>query len=57
MIYLDKLSHINAAIKNKLHAKVFHEDKIGQTCLFAFDESKRMLAVYASSRVCPSFSI
>jgi len=51
MIYLDKLSHINAAIKNKLHAKVFHEDKIGQTCLFAFDESKRMLAVYASSRM------
>ena len=51
MIYLDKLSRIDAAIKNKARAKFFHRDKIGQTCLFAFDESKRMLAVYASARV------
>ena len=51
MIFLDKLSRIDAAIKNKAHAKFFHQDKIGQTCLFAFDESKRMLAVYASARV------
>ena len=56
IIFLDKLSRIDTAIKNKSHAKFFHQDKIGQTCLFAFDESKRMLAVYASARVCPFFS-
>ncbi|KAF8488922.1 hypothetical protein F5888DRAFT_1622603, partial [Russula emetica] len=50
MIFLDKLSRIDSAIKSKSHAKFFHRDKIGQTCLFAFDESKRMLAVYASAR-------
>ncbi|KAF8491332.1 hypothetical protein F5888DRAFT_1057818 [Russula emetica] len=51
MIFLDKLSRIDAAIKSKSPAKFFHQDKIGQTCLFAFDESKRMLAVYASARM------
>jgi hypothetical protein len=54
-IYLEKLSHIDAAIKNKSHVKLLHQDHIGQTCLFAFDEAKRMLAVYASIRVCPFF--
>ena len=53
MIFLNKLSRIDAAIKNKSFAKFFHQDKIGETCIFAFDESKRMLAVYASARVCP----
>jgi hypothetical protein len=55
MIFLDKQSRIDAAIKNKLFAKFFDRDEIGQTCLFAFEESKRTLAVYASARVCPSF--
>jgi hypothetical protein len=56
VIYLDELGHIDAAIKNKSHARVFQQDEIGQTCLFAFDESKRMLAVCASDRVCHCFS-
>ena len=51
-IFLDKLSRIDGAIRSKSHAKLFHQDKIGPTCLFAFDESKCMLAVYASARVC-----
>jgi hypothetical protein len=34
---------------------LFHRDKIGETCLFALDESKRMLAVYSSARVHLSF--
>ena len=55
MILLERLSRIDGAIKNKAYAKFFHQDKIGQTCLFAFDESKRMLAVYASARVCPCY--
>ena len=52
IIFLNKLSGIDAAIKNKSFAKFLNQDKIGQTCLFAFDESKRMLVVYASARVC-----
>ena len=56
MIFLDKLSRIDAAIEIKAYAKCFRQDKIGQTCLFAFDESKRMLAVFPSAGVCPAFS-
>ncbi|KAF8270139.1 hypothetical protein EI94DRAFT_1572222, partial [Lactarius quietus] len=51
MIHLDRLGRIDAAIQSRSYAKFFHQDKIGQTCLFAFDESKRMLAVYASARM------
>ena len=53
MIFSERLSLIDAAITNRTHAKYLHQDNIGQTCLFAFDESRRMLAVYASTRVCP----
>ena len=53
LIFSERLSRIDVAIRNRTYAKYFHQDKIGQTCLFAFDESKRMLAVYASARVCP----
>jgi hypothetical protein len=52
MVLLERLSRIDAAIKNKAYAKFLHQDKIGRTCLFAFDESKRTLAVYASAGVC-----
>ncbi|KAI9431439.1 hypothetical protein BJY52DRAFT_1423126, partial [Lactarius psammicola] len=51
MIFLDRLSHIDGAIQSRSYAKFLHQDKIGETCLFAFDESKRMLAVYASTRM------
>ena len=53
MILLERPSRIDSAIHSRSFSKFFHQDKIGQTCLFAFDESKRMLAVYASARVCP----
>ena len=53
MIFSEHLSRIGAAITNRTYVKYFHQDKIGQTCLFAFDESKRMLAVYTSAMVCP----
>jgi len=52
MILLDRLSRIDIAIQSRSYAKFFHRDKIGQTCLFAYDESKRLLAVYTSLRVC-----
>ncbi|KAH9171607.1 hypothetical protein EDB89DRAFT_1906886 [Lactarius sanguifluus] len=51
MILLDRLSRIDATIQSRSYAKFFHPDKIGQTCLIAFDESMRMLAVYASTRM------
>ncbi|KAI9443992.1 hypothetical protein H4582DRAFT_2095349 [Lactarius indigo] len=51
MILLDRLSRIDTAIQSRSYAKFFHQDKIGQTCLIAFDESKRMLAIYASARM------
>ncbi|KAH9039451.1 hypothetical protein EDB83DRAFT_2411806, partial [Lactarius deliciosus] len=51
MIMLDRLSRIDATIKSRSYAKFFHQDTIGQTCLIAFDESKRMLAIYASARM------
>ncbi|KAH9005502.1 hypothetical protein EDB86DRAFT_1450616 [Lactarius hatsudake] len=53
MTVLDGLSRIDAttSIKSRSCAKFFHQEKIGQTCLIAFDESKRMLAVYASARM------
>ncbi len=55
MILLERLNYIDVAIQSRSFKKVFHQDKIGHTCLFALDESKRMLAVYASARVCPCF--
>ena len=56
MVLLERLTRIDGAMKNKAYAKFLHQDKIGQTCLFAFDESKRTLAVYASARVCLRYS-
>ena len=52
MILLERLARIDAAIKARSYAKFFHQDKIGDMCLFSLDESKHMLAVYTSARVC-----
>ena len=51
LIYFESLSHIDAAIQKRTFARLLHKDKIGETCLFALDESKRMLAVYSSAQV------
>ncbi|KAH9021925.1 hypothetical protein EDB84DRAFT_517274 [Lactarius hengduanensis] len=51
VIYVESLSHIDAAIQRRSFAGRFHRDKIGENCLFAFDESKRMLAVYSSAKM------
>ena len=51
VIYVESLSRIDAAIQRRTYAMLFHREKIGKTCLFAVDESKRMLAVYSSARV------
>ncbi|KAF8261846.1 hypothetical protein EI94DRAFT_1705222 [Lactarius quietus] len=51
LIYVESLSRIDAAIQRRSFAMQLHRDKIGETCLFALDESKRMLAVYSSARM------
>ena len=51
LIYVESLSHIDAVIQKRSFARQLHRDKIGEICLFALDESKRMLAVYSSARV------
>ena len=53
MIFLDRLDCIDGAIQSRSHVKFLSGDKIGNTCLFVFDESKRMLAIYASAKVRP----
>jgi hypothetical protein len=53
MILLDYLSHVDGTILSQSYARRFPKDKVGETCLFSFDESKRLLAVYASARVSP----
>ncbi len=55
VIYIESLCWIDAAIQRRSIAMLFHRDKIGEICLFALDESKRMLAVYSSARVSLSF--
>ena len=52
LIFIDRLSRIDAAIQSQSYAKFINQDKIGQPCLFAYDESKRMLAIYAPVKVC-----
>ncbi|KAI9450271.1 hypothetical protein BJY52DRAFT_1227294 [Lactarius psammicola] len=51
VVYNESLSRIDAAIQRRSFARLFHRDKIGETCLFALDESKHMLAVYSSIRM------
>ena len=53
MIFLDSLSRIDSVIQSRSYSKYFHKDEVGKMCLFALDESKRLLAVCATSRVGP----
>ncbi|KAH8977864.1 hypothetical protein EDB86DRAFT_3157238 [Lactarius hatsudake] len=48
-IYLESLTSIDVAIQRRSFARLFHRDKIDETCLFAVDESKRLLGVYSST--------
>jgi hypothetical protein len=51
MIYLESLQVIGAAILRDAHKKVLHRDKLGDHVLFAYNETKRMLAVLAKLQV------
>jgi len=50
-ILIDCLSHMDDTIQSRSYARCFHKDKIGETCLVSFDESRRLLVVYASARM------
>jgi hypothetical protein len=50
-IYLEPLPAIDAAIRRTEPVKRFNRGKLGQDVLFAYDETKRTLAVCASNRV------
>ena len=52
-VYVESLSQIDASIQRRTFARFFDRYKIGETCLFSVDESRRMLAVYSPARVCP----
>jgi len=49
-VYMDTIHALGNAIQGK-PKKEFHLQKLGSTVLFAVDESKRLLTVYASSEV------
>ncbi|KAK0467152.1 uncharacterized protein EV420DRAFT_1507486 [Desarmillaria tabescens] len=50
-IYLEQLSLLDNAIQHNRHKKMLHKDKLGENFLIAFDEIKRMLLLYASSKL------
>ena len=43
---------MDAAIWRRRPIKTLHRDKVGEDVLFTYDESKRMLVVCASAKVC-----
>ncbi|KAH9029437.1 hypothetical protein EDB85DRAFT_1531855 [Lactarius pseudohatsudake] len=51
VIYIESLSRIGAAIQRGSFAKLLHRERIGETCLFSLDESKRILAVCLPARM------
>ena len=50
LIFLESFAAMDHAVKRE-RPKTLHRDKIGHDFLLAFDESKRMLAVCASTKV------
>ncbi|KAA1477855.1 hypothetical protein DENSPDRAFT_933970 [Dentipellis sp. KUC8613] len=50
-IYLESSATVSGAIANRRYKKMFHVSKIGEDPLFAFDESKRILAVCGSIKL------
>ncbi|TFY70646.1 hypothetical protein EVG20_g2356 [Dentipellis fragilis] len=50
-IYLEDSAAIKDSIDRRRHKKKFHASKIGDGVIFAFDESKRILAVCGTSKL------
>jgi hypothetical protein len=51
MIYLEPIQTMGLAIQRGASKKALREDKLGGAALFAYDESKRMLAVCVKLQV------
>jgi len=49
-VYLDTISGLGNAVKLEAK-KIFHSEKLGSNPLFALDEAKRILVIYASDEV------
>ena len=49
-VYLDTIYGLENALKSR-PKKVFHSHKLGSNPLFALDEGKRILVIYASDEV------
>ncbi|KAK0489058.1 hypothetical protein IW261DRAFT_1602879 [Armillaria novae-zelandiae] len=50
-IYLEQLSVLDNAIQHNRPRKVLHKDKLGENPIIAYDETKRMLLLCASSKL------
>ncbi|KAI9460706.1 hypothetical protein F5148DRAFT_1276740 [Russula earlei] len=50
-IYLEPLSEMDAAIQRAKPIKPLNRDKVGEDLLFAYDETKRLLAVCAPAKM------
>ena len=50
-VFLERLPVLDMAIQHGKSIKSLNRDKLGQDVLFSFDESKRVLAVCASTKV------
>jgi hypothetical protein len=53
IIYLERLSAVDAVIQRGDSIKTLNRKKVGDDALFAYDEAKRMLTVCASAKVSP----
>jgi hypothetical protein len=51
VIYLERLLEMDVAIRRNRYAKCLSREKLGNDVLFAFDETKRALAVCSSTKV------
>jgi hypothetical protein len=50
-IYHERLSAMDGAIQRGKAIKTLNRDRMGEDALFAYDEAKRMLTVFASAKV------
>ena len=55
-VYLEHLSSLDSAIKQRKCMRCLNRDKLGQSVLFSFDEAKRILAVCGSTKVLSALS-
>lgn len=50
-IYLDSLTNISNSVNSKRTRKIIHHEKIGNDVVPAFDEGRRLLALFSANKV------